>query len=436
MLSDETERFREMGVDIEATVPVSSLNMELHASPGVGGIVQLPLNYILNRNVIPYSDDLARALVPFGAPENVAIPASYRRIASAILNDPNAGGELASLRLEAAAALIATNKYDRNDAASNEKLWKDSESLAQQMLLYRGLGHFIGPGRPRSELRVPTRFEGKVTLNDVEYLIENGSIQTRMLSQIYNEMYRENPETAAIEFVSAFGDNTYGYLVGLTKANISGLESSQEFYDWTIKNKDVVQALPTLYPYFVGNITNQYDNFVYRRQRELGERGLWESPELRTEAAEAVLGNRLYRTLVQAAGPEPSDEQLAILRDYKIELEAKYPGYRRQTFEVGALEAKIDRLVESANMPVLETNSAAESVRMYGVARDEVLNVANQRREAEGRLPATQNILSGKGNADLRAFLRLYGETLALYNPDFERVWSDVLFYEVDLEDS
>ena len=432
----QAEQFEEMGVDIEATVPVSSLNMELHASPGVGGIVQIPLNYILNRNVIPYSDDFARALVPFGAPGNVAIPASYRRIASAILNEPNAGTELASLRLEAAAALIATNKYDRNDAASNEKLWKDSESLAQQMLLYRGLGHFIGPGRPRSELRVPTRFEGKVTLEDVEYVINNGSIQTRMLSQIYNEMYRQNPETAAIEFVAAFGDNTYGYLVGLTKANISGLESSQEFYDWTIRNKDVVEALPTLYPYFVGNITNQYDNFVYRRQRELGERGLWESPELRIEAAEAVLGNRLYRTLVQAAGPDPSDEQLAMLRDYKIELEEKYPGYRRQTFEVGALEAKIDRLVESANMPVLETNSAAEAVRMYGTAREEILRVANQRRESEGRLPATQNVLSGKGNADLRAFLRLYGETLALYNPDFERVWSDVLFYEVDLEDS
>jgi len=410
--------------------------MELHASPGVGGILQIPLNYVLNRNVIPYSDDLARALVPYGAPSNVTIPTSYRRIASAILNEPNAGQELASLRLEAAAALIATNKYDRTDPVSNEKLWKDSESLAQQMLLYRGLGHFIGPGRPRTELKIPTRFEGKVNLNDIEYLVENGNIETRMLSQIYNEMYKENPETAAIEFVAAFGDNTYGYLVGLTKANISGLESSREFYDWTIANKDIVNELPTLYPYFVGNITNQYDNFVYRRQRELGERGLYESPELRIEAAEAVIGNRLYRTLAQAAGPQPSDEQKAILRDYKIELEERYPGYRRQTFEVGALESKIDRLVEASNKPMLENNSAAESLRMYGLAREEIMGVANSRREAAGRLPATQNVLSGQANADLRAFLRLYGESLALYNPDFERVWSDVLFYEVDLEDS
>ena len=432
----EAERFAEMGIDMQATVPVSSLNMELHASPGVGGILQIPLNYVLNRNVIPYSDDLARALVPYGAPSNVTIPTSYRRIAAAILNEPNAGQELASLRLEAAAALIATNRYDRTDPASNEKLWKDSESLAQQMLLYRGLGHFIGPGRPRTELKIPTRFEGKVTLNDIEYLVENGNIETRMLSQIYNEMYKENPETAAIEFVAAFGDNTYGYLVGLTKANISGLESSREFYDWTIANKDIVNELPTLYPYFVGNITNQYDNFVYRRQRELGERGLYESPELRIEAAEAVLGNRLYRTLVQAAGPQPSDEQKAILRDYKIELEKQYPGYRRQTFEVGALETKIDRLVEASNKPMLEDNSAAESLRMYGLAREEIMNVANSRREAAGRLPATQSVLSGAANADLRAFLRLYGESLAFYNPDFERVWSDVLFYEVDLEDS
>jgi len=436
-MAEQQRRFTEAGLPIPLVTPVASLNMEIHASPGIGGILQMPLNAILNRNVIPHSDDIARALLPYGAPANAGVPASIRRIAEAINNDPDRDSELATLRTEVLAGLYMAGGYERTNTSDMERLMQDSEDLAQVMLMLRGINHFFGPGRPRAELKIPTRFQGKVTLDDLEYYVTDGSIESRMLSEIYGRMYAENPETASIEFVAAFGNTSYGYLTGLTKANIPGIESSKEFYDWTIANKDIVKAYPNEYPWFVGNITNQYDNFVYRRQKEeTRERIGWESPMARLEAAEVLHASRMYRTLLRAAGPDPDDATLAQLRAYKIELQEQYPAYKQQTFEIGALESRIEKIIAASRGDLLADNSAAESVRLYATARDEAIEAANARRVADGRLPATQAALSGNANADLRAVLRLYGESLAIYNPDFERVWSDVLFNEVDLEDS
>ena len=432
--AEEIKYFNDLGVGLTQTVPVRSLNMNFHYSPGVGPVIQVALNQLLNANVIPSSDDIARALLPYGSQDLVAIPPAYRRIAGAIRNNPDFMTELAQAQLEAGSALLATSKYDRNDPASMEKWRNDYEKLAQIMVLSRGVNHLLGPGRPRTELTVPTAFQGKVTIEDIEYVVENGEISTMLLSQAMNEMYRRDPDMAPIEFVATFGDMSYGYLVGMTQAQISGLEASQEFYDWTVKNKDVVDALPELYPWFIGNITNQYDSYVYRRQRDIGERELRPSPEARIEAAEVLIGNRLYRFAAASFGPNPSDAEKEALREYKISLEEQYPGFRRQTIEVGRVEAEIDRIISAANQPVLDGNSAAETIRMYAAAREDVLAAANGRRVAAGNLPVTDNILSGKANADLRSYLFLYGQSLAVQNPDFERVWADVLFNEVDFE--
>ena len=432
--AEEIKYFNEQGVNLYQTVPVRSLNMNFHYSPGVGPVVQFTLNKLLNANVIPNSDDIARALLPYGSQDLVAIPPAYKRIAAALRNDPNFTRDIAQAQLEAGAALLATGKYDRNDSASMEQWQKDYEKLGQMLVLYRGVNHLLGPGRPRTEMTVPTAFQGKVTIEDINYVVDNGEISTLLLSQAMNEMYRRDPDMAPIEFVATFGDMSYGYLVGMTQAQISNLEASQEFYDWTVNNKDVVDSLPELYPWFIGNITNQYDSYVYRRQREIGERELYPSPEARIEAAEALLGNRLYRVVAASFGPDPSETQKEALREYKISLEEQYPGFRRQTIEVGRVEAEIDRIIEAANRPVLDGNSAAETVRIYAAAREEILAAANARRVAAGGLPATDNILSGQANADLRSYLFLYGQSLAVQNPDFERVWADVLFNEVDFE--
>ena len=65
-----------------------------------------------------------------------------------------------------------------------------------------------------------------------------------------------------------------------------------------------------------------------------------------------------------------------------------------------------------------------------------MIALANQRRLDRGQPPAMDNPLSGVANADLRAYLRHTGDRLSLQPQleGFERVWSRVLFDEVDVE--
>ena len=78
-------------------------------------------------------------------------------------------------------------------------------------------------------------------------------------------------------------------------------------------------------------------------------------------------------------------------------------------------------------------NRVAEGLEEYFAIRERAISMANRRREAAGRPPVSENILAGNANRDLRAFLRVTGFEIARNNPGFERVWSDVLFGEVDI---
>jgi len=81
----------------------------------------------------------------------------------------------------------------------------------------------------------------------------------------------------------------------------------------------------------------------------------------------------------------------------------------------------------------LAGNSVAEGLEQYFAVRSYALEAANARRTSQGRPPVSENILAGNANRDLRAYLRVIGFAIARENRSFERVWSDVLFGEVDI---
>jgi len=81
----------------------------------------------------------------------------------------------------------------------------------------------------------------------------------------------------------------------------------------------------------------------------------------------------------------------------------------------------------------LRDNPAAKTARAYFDARTRAIDIAQQRRAAQGNPPVYTDPLGGQQMADLRGDLRLVGFILSYSEPDFERLWSDVLLREVDV---
>jgi hypothetical protein len=110
------------------------------------------------------------------------------------------------------------------------------------------------------------------------------------------------------------------------------------------------------------------------------------------------------------------------------------PGYSTAPLDINEQADTIRKLELAARDPLMGDNDIAKAARLYFDNRQQAIDIAQARRVQEGRQPVLANPLSGKANADLRAFLRHTGEVLVDQYPDFERVFSRELFNEIDVE--
>jgi len=83
---------------------------------------------------------------------------------------------------------------------------------------------------------------------------------------------------------------------------------------------------------------------------------------------------------------------------------------------------------------LMDGNEIAVASRLYFDRRADMIQIAQARRSEQGQMPAVANELSGRANADLRAFLRHTGEVLVNRYPEFERVFSRELYDEIDID--
>jgi hypothetical protein len=432
-------RTEQYGLEARYVAPVESLNMVFQVFPGVGPFVQIPLAKLLDANIIPYSDDFARVLLPFGSPQgswSALYPSSVSKFFDALSSDPENTRYAASYKVEAMDALLMTGRYNLSDPLSARRLDEDAGDLARYMTIMRAMAQFVGPARPDIDLIVPTKFQGEITIDDVKYVFDNGSIPNSVLYRAYRIMQQEDPQNAAKNFINTFGDMSYGYLVGRTQTKTPGLSASREFGDWVNDNENIVNAFPEVYPYFAENVGDQYDSYTFQKQIRLGERERFTDASARLEDAQILIGRARYMAAVRAAGPDPNPQQELTLAQFRLYLKQYYPGFDVQELEPNEqqnLITRLERAVTAGAGDLLAGNKVAEGLEEYFAIRERAIDMANRRREAAGRPPVSENILAGNANRDLRAFLRVTGFEIARNNSGFERVWSDVLFGEVDI---
>lgn len=433
------KKIEEYGLETRYVAPVESLNMVFQVYPGLGPFVQIPMAAILDRNIVPFSDDMARMIMPFGAPPSswsTLYPSSVQKFFDALSSDPENTRYAASYKVEAMDALLMTGRYNVADPASAKLLDQDSSDLARYMTVMRAMGQFIGPTRPDIELVVPTKFKGEITLDDATYVYNNGSIPSSVLYRTFRIMQQEDPQNAARNFVSTFGDLSYGYLVGRTETKTPGLSASREFGDWVNSNGDIVQTFPEVYAYFAEDVGDQYDSYTFQKQIRLGERERFTDATARREDAEILIGRARYMAAVRAAGPNPNPQQEVLLAQFRMYLKEIYPGFDVQELEPNEQQniiTRLERAVEAGADNLLAGNTVAEGLEEYFAVRSYAIEAANARRVSQGKPIVSENILAGNANRDLRAYLRVIGFAIARQNRSFERVWSDVLFGEVDI---
>lgn len=416
-------------VEANLAAPLKSLSMSFQVLPGIGPLVQIPLNEMLGNK--PGADKLMEIVSPYGAPElgiSGFAPAWLRKVYEGFSADPSSDRMYADMRMDAYRALYATGDYDNTNAEDLQRLRDDASSVAASMLAYRGLAQYLGPVRGQVQFNIPTKFDGDITVDGETYSIDSGYISNVMLSATFRAMQEEDYENAVSDFLRTFGPDMMLYTSGKTKSKVEGLDASAMFGDWERNNREVTERFPTVYGYF-GPIGTQFDLQTYLRQIEEGKREKISSPQELQADAEAVVGKALYIDRVRMFPTNPTDDDEDELRLYRDTLEAQLPGFQFAPLNINERPQIIDQLVQAAYDPLLQNNPVAIGARAYLDYRQEAIDEAVRR---AGGIE-TQTPLGPKANEDLRAWLRDIGDRVVAKYPEFERLYTRVFFDEVDV---
>jgi hypothetical protein len=424
------ERLGDAQIQLQA--PVRSLSMALNVVPGLGPVVQLSAAQALQNR--PEADDILKIISPFGPPESAweFAPSWARKIVQSITANPESDRMYLDLFMDAYRAMYATGEYDTNSSESMQLLRERAEDIARTLLVFRGLAQFTGPARPSVGFEVPVKYSGiELTDEELAAYAREGSVPDNILANTFRKMQEEDYQNAVYNFISTFGTDTLLYVKGRTETVGQGLDASQIFGDWERRNTDLAEAFPTVFGYFAP-VGSEFDLQTYLRQIATGKRRRITDPTELQADAEAVVGKALYRRAVRDFPRNPNEVDEAALREYRRQLEEELPGFKYQVIELGQREIYMAQLFQAAReAPDLQDNPIAEAVRVYEQYRSNAMREAELRNNGE----PGEGLLTRKANEDLRQYLRNIGETIINRTPEFERVWSRLLFDEVDVNE-
>jgi hypothetical protein len=424
------ERLGDAQIQLQA--PVRSLSMALNVVPGLGPVVQLSAAQALQNR--PEADDILGIISPFGPPESAweFAPSWARKIVQGITANPESDRMYLDLFMDAYRAMYTTGEYDTNSSESMQLLRERAEDIARTLLVFRGLAQFTGPARPSVGFEVPVKYSGiELTDEELAAYAREGSVPDNILANTFRKMQEEDYQNAVYNFISTFGTDTLLYVKGRTETVGQGLDASQIFGDWERRNTDLAEAFPTVFGYFAP-VGSEFDLQTYLRQIATGKRRRITDPTELQADAEAVVGKALYRRAVRDFPRNPNEVDEAALREYRRQLEEELPGFKYQVIELGQREIYMAQLFQAAReAPDLQDNPIAEAVRVYEQYRSNAMREAELRNNGE----PGEGLLTRKANEDLRQYLRNIGETIINRTPEFERVWSRLLFDEVDVNE-
>lgn len=406
------------GIKSTLQAPIKGAFMGLDVRPGFGPFVQVASSVLLQDKpsfdwaksiFTPYGEaDLAGGKGIPGAVLESITPAYLKKLSSAFFDDPESQTVYGNTVFETYQALAASGAYKLNDAASVEQMKEDATTKARFLTVLRAVGQYLGPSRPSNKISVETK-QGDVFVNLLAQ-----DLRERELTLGYDE--------AIPSWLDTYGEDIFVYLSGKTKAVYGGLAASKEFGDFERSNKSLFNRYKEVAGYFAPGGTD-LDWQVYTRQLETGARKRITTDEA-LAAAQRYIGWAQYRQVQKLAGPYPNDAQKDYLRRWKEQLAEKYPGFANAQYDPNELQRRINLLGRALEDDVTTGIAVADAARKYYQTRELAMTEAKSR--------GLQGIQSAKGAADLREYMRAYGEILKQETPAFARLYDQLLAQEIE----
>lgn len=399
------------GQDAPLQAPVKRISIGLGVIPSIGPVGQIAYSKLAPDT--PSLDFITGILLPYGRKEGFGLtPLWAQRIGEAIEgNQYNLQTVYGNTYIETLRALSTSGEYDLKDPNDQEKLYADARTKARVLTGLRALGQFIGPTSPTPEFRIDTA---------------SGDMYASQLVKEFQKLQAENYDTAVPRFLETYGNDAILYISNKTESVAGGLEATEEFGDWErTEGKDLIRRYPEIAG-FMAPGGSDFSFEVWERQIRSGKRRRLTDQEM-VDLAQYRAASAQYRTLREKLPPNPSQEQKAWLRQWRIQLNKEYPGFPAVAeFNPGEFPGQIADMKRMVQDPALADNDTAKALRQYLDARDKAVARYVGAGGAEG------GFASALAAAPLRDWLANIGRALKVQTPEFARVYDRILANEVD----
>lgn len=395
------------GTETPLQAPVKRLSIGLGVLPSIGPVAQIAASQIIPDT--PTFDNVVGILLPYGRKSSVGfVPTWAKRMGEAWdANTQNLQSVYGNTYIETLRALSTSGEYDLSDPNDQERLYGDAKQKARIITGMRALGQFFGPTSPSPEFKIET---------------ESGDMYASQLVKEFQKLQADNYDTAVSEFLRIYGNDALLYLSNKTESVAGGLEATDQFGDWERRNGGLFNQ----YPSVAGFMAPGGDDFsfeVWSRQLEQGKRRRLTDREI-VALAQYRAASAQYRALRDQLPANPSQDQKAWLRSWRVELNKEYPGFPVVAeFNPGEFPAKIDALKRMVQEPALGDNDVAGAVSQYLEARDSALASAAQ---------AGYTSLASTAATPLREWLMGVAKALKTETPEFARIYDRLLSNEVE----
>lgn len=388
-----------------------SANLIVQGAPGVGPLVQIPMNEIAKGR--PDLEASVRWALPFGATQSIVdmtLPATFRRMKT------KAGGEEDRLYSNQLMRIYFDMQVDYNLGKRAEPpSYAEAKSKTDSFYNLRTVASFVSPVAPSFQ-------------SPYQYAID-----------AYRALKEKDSETADEKFLAAYGDDFFPLTQSLSRTT-DGIPPTLEGAAARKKYQDLVERHPELGGLIVGEEgTGEFSSAVYQsqlqnrlrpgsaeRQRESfafetakgkpNERLGWTEFGKAMDLIDAERMNRGLPNLQVKQARDLSD----LKRDVIAGLKKKYPEWAA-AFEItdrGAWNRKIEGLREIAADDRLAGRDEIRGLRRYLEARDTILDQLAARKEAGGA-----STLTAAGNQDLHGLWLNVTSNLTDGNDLFSRLF-------------
>ena len=398
------------GVEAPMQAPIKGLSLGFNFNPGIGPVLQTAFSEIVPDT--PSTDWIVKMFLPYGRTTGIPLlPKWVSQLEDVARGDTmNLETIYGNTYMETLRALSTSGEYDLTDEADKAKLFADARNKARVITGLRTFAQFIGPTSPSAELTASTK---------------QGDMYGTQLVKEFQKLQSENYDTAVQRFLEIYGNDAILYLSNKTESVSGGIEASQQFGDWERRNKKLMEDFPDV----AGFMAEGGDDFsfeVWSRQLKKGARRRLTDREM-IDAAQYKAASSRYRELRAKLPPNPSAQQSAWLRSWRIQLNKEYPGFPVVAeFNPGEYPGKIAEMKKMLQDPSLKDNDTAQALQTYLDRRD----------DAVAQYVAAGGAESGFGTAlaaePIREWLAQWGRTLVNETPEFARIYDRLLSYEVE----